>query len=424
MKPPQIALIGTEGSGKTVLATVMAKRLSEAQDGIFLNPIGAKTALYIEKCWNTLQSGEWVPSTPPGQLFALKWNLSIQGKEYPTRLIDSAGQDLRKLFFDEGYNDPNISEQDKQFIQYLKDSNILILIVNLKDFIGESDPTRRMENQIVVKEVLDVLKRDKIDRQLAIIFTQYDLYKTTIERGWNSCEEFIKKMLPYLHSAHIHGHSVKIFPVAAVNKTEVKVNAATGKPYRVPAHNFTSDGLEQLIRWLKEVVPECERNQAKGGSPILQPATNATVVEKVNVLISDTLQTIINVPRRKLVFNALITTVFLFVIGLVIGGIIIRNIAFAPSAPSAPPLPISITFDYDYLGFGEHKFAKITNTGNQTLHCKAEVRATTAKKQWQFTIYPGNMLKFGRLEIDWRFERGEIITIQCEGYKTTSWTVQ
>jgi adenylate kinase family enzyme len=69
---PQIALIGTEASGKTVLTTILAKKLSQAtSDGLCMIPIGAETAKYIEFAWAILQSGEWVPSTPAGKLFAL-----------------------------------------------------------------------------------------------------------------------------------------------------------------------------------------------------------------------------------------------------------------------------------------------------------------------------------------------------------------
>ena len=53
---PSIAIIGTEGSGKTVLATALARHLGRADTrGVFLNPLGVGTMRYVERVWQTLQ---------------------------------------------------------------------------------------------------------------------------------------------------------------------------------------------------------------------------------------------------------------------------------------------------------------------------------------------------------------------------------
>ncbi|MDR2438506.1 MAG: hypothetical protein LBE12_03910, partial [Planctomycetaceae bacterium] len=56
---PQVAIVGTEGSGKTVLASVWAKRMTQRQDEIFLDPKGFNTGMYVERVWATLNRGEW-----------------------------------------------------------------------------------------------------------------------------------------------------------------------------------------------------------------------------------------------------------------------------------------------------------------------------------------------------------------------------
>src|SRR5436190_300979 len=100
---PSVAIIGTEGSGKTVLTTTLARRLSTIDArGVFLNPQGVATLRYVERVWQILQDGDWPPSTPTGDLFELRWKLELIGElESPVRLIDAAGQDLRLLFGEE-----------------------------------------------------------------------------------------------------------------------------------------------------------------------------------------------------------------------------------------------------------------------------------------------------------------------------------
>jgi GTPase SAR1 family protein len=258
MRPSQIALIGTEGSGKTVLTTVLAKSLEKMQEGVWLNPQGAKTGKYIANTWNTLRNGEWVPSTPPGELFNLKWVMQIDKRECPMRMIDSAGQDLRRLFCNEEFNNPNLADQDRQFIEYIHNSTILLVLINLSDFIGESNEAKRIENGFTLKDVLDELLKDQ-ERQIAFVFTAYDLYVETIRTKYGTVEQFLETELPYLHNAH-GGKTVKCFAVAAVADTEIKTGD-DGIPRRVPAHNFSSKGLKPLITWLAAAVVNDIGNQ-------------------------------------------------------------------------------------------------------------------------------------------------------------------
>ncbi|MDR2439367.1 MAG: hypothetical protein LBE12_08370 [Planctomycetaceae bacterium] len=249
----QISLIGTEGSGKTVLMTVLAKKLAKrSNDGLFLNPVGAKTLKYIEKNWSTLQSGEWVSSTPPGQMFDLYWKFHIRGQEAEMRLIDSAGQDLRKLFNEKGgYQDPNLSEQDRKFLDYICSSSIVILLVNVQDFIARND-NYQIDTQATLKETLDFMSKNG-KRKVAIVFSQYDQFEATIKNKYDgSLEKFLEKKFPYLYNETTDQFE-NVFPVAAVSDTEIRTDS-DGKARSVPKHDFNSAGLEPLIKWLADAV--------------------------------------------------------------------------------------------------------------------------------------------------------------------------
>jgi GTPase SAR1 family protein len=252
-RTPQIALIGTEGSGKTVLTTVLANKLSQAtSNGLCMIPIGAETAKYIEFAWATLQSGEWVPSTPAGKLFALHWNLKIGNQQAEMKLIDSAGQDLRKLFGNEAYQDPNLPEQDKLLIKYIRSSSILIILINLRDFIAETNIGRKIESQMSLKEALEFINK-YCNKQVAVVLPQYDEYQTIIQQQYGSDNAFIQQELPYLYNSQASNWKENLFPVAAVNDTEIR-NDRDGRTRKAPKPGFGSAGLDQLIQWLGDAL--------------------------------------------------------------------------------------------------------------------------------------------------------------------------
>ena len=122
----------------------------------------------------------------------------------------------------------------------------------MRDFLGEPDPNKVIENGYTLKGVLDALSKDQ-ERQIAFVFTAYDLYDATIQEKYGTVERFIEEELPYLHNAHIDNKPVKCFPVAAVAQTEV-ITKSDGGARRVPALNFTSKGLDPLIDWLADVM--------------------------------------------------------------------------------------------------------------------------------------------------------------------------
>lgn len=248
----QISIVGTEGSGKTVLSTVWAKRMSSRTDESFLNAQGMETSMYVEKAWHSLNQGEWLPSTPPGQQFELQWNLHVHEQVCPVKLIDAAGQDLRQLF-SEGYQSPNLSDQQRAILKYLQESSLVIIVVNLKHFTGESDYLKQRENELILKEVVDMFAMDSKHQDLSIVFTAWDQYGGGVEKKYGSFLNYIQKELSTLYnaarSARAAGDVVEFFKAAAVADTELKTRE-DGKTVRVPKPGFTSIGIDELSNWI------------------------------------------------------------------------------------------------------------------------------------------------------------------------------
>lgn len=248
---PRIAIIGTEGSGKTVLITMLAKRFSQANESsLFLNPLDATTLRFVERNYHILASGDWPPSSPVGQLFNLHWRLEKGGSPEwfcEIRLADSAGQDLRRVFGDDQPLE-SLPDQLKVLAEYSRQADIVICLVNLKDFRGEPDDMRRTDNEAVIKSALDYLISDATrQRHLCLLFTQADLFRQFAEKcgGWGNVA---KKFLPYIHGAHVLNGRVSVAAVAAVADTAVR--EIDGRPSRVPAHGFRSEGLDSVMQWV------------------------------------------------------------------------------------------------------------------------------------------------------------------------------
>lgn len=257
---PNIAVIGTEGSGKTVLITTLAKRLSVIDSrGIFFNPKDSKTLKYVEKVWSTLQSEKWPPSTPPGDLFSLAWKLEIVGQfECDLRLVDTAGQDLRILFGDDQiYSLESLPSHLQDLARYCRESDIILFPINLKDYLGQDKSEQRTANEAAMKAAMDYLESKVGSRKVCLVFTQSDLYQDYADKlgGWSNVAA---EAFPYIYGAHVHGRKVEIIPVSAVANTKVVVDK-DGTPRRVPVKGFQSEGLDNLENWLIAQVKKTKK---------------------------------------------------------------------------------------------------------------------------------------------------------------------
>ncbi|MDR3232602.1 MAG: hypothetical protein LBT46_02860 [Planctomycetaceae bacterium] len=248
---PQIAIVGTEGSGKTILASALAKRMSNTDD-VFLHPKDWDTGMYVEKVWDSLNRGEWWKSTEKSYAFELQWTLHIKQHTLPLKLIDSAGQDLRELFSQNTYKQENLTGIQRDLLNYIQTASIVIIVVNLLHFRGEPDSLKRKQNEFVLKEVVDMFAADGKHQDIALVFTAWDLYHADITKNYGNFTNYLQKELPQLYNAmrlgHQSGDTIRWFPVAAVMDTEVKNNI------RVPQPNFRSGGLDTLSNWLLNAV--------------------------------------------------------------------------------------------------------------------------------------------------------------------------
>lgn len=265
---PSIAIVGTEGSGKTVLLTVLAKRFGRVEDGEwFLNPLTGKTARYVEQNWEALCNGEWPPSTPAGEIVELRWRLrGRSGAAFDLHLQDLAGHDLRRLFAaEEIHRGEHLPDALKAVVKKVESADIAIFLANLKDFIGEANVDQRTANGWAIKYAMDGFRAVDQPRRYCLVLTQVDQYEE-LTRTHGDWRELVKKYLPYVYEAHIKRGNADIIPVAAVRGTQVVLDD-NGAPRRVPSPGFRHSGFNRLMEWLgasiEQVVAEQRGFQAR-----------------------------------------------------------------------------------------------------------------------------------------------------------------
>lgn len=253
----KVAIVGMTGSGKTVLISTLAMRMSQkALEGIFLEPeesIRRQTLRYTQSNWNILNQGRWPASTPAGELIELQWELGVKNHHAKVQFLDCAGQDIRSLFRTDNFNPDRLRGDLKKVYENINSANILILLVNMKDLLSTSN---NIEEILDLDQMLHTLnKRKDIPRKMAVVFSQYDKYKPEVDQEFNgNFLEYLRHYIPLLHGQYIRKRNFEIIPVAAVNDTRSVIENGEVKQYPVP--NFSSYNLETLIHWIADSVEE------------------------------------------------------------------------------------------------------------------------------------------------------------------------
>jgi GTPase SAR1 family protein len=292
----RVAIIGVEGSGKTVLMSVLAHRFDDiSRNGLLLNPLDTKTMRYVGQAWNTLCCGQWPMSTAAGQLFELRWEIiaRVNGSAgivtslfdpavlsaganssncimvpiCELRFIDAAGQDLRRLFTSDDEAALAMLPAHLQHLwDYCRTADIVVCLVNLKDFLGEGDSNRKLDNEIFVKWALQRLSDNREQkRRMMLVFTQIDQYRKLLAAK-GGLRGVANEILPLVYSAHVATHDVSLHKVAAVSDVEF-VDDEGGKLQRLPKKGFGSEGLDEFARTIAELARTIRAPSESVGPP-------------------------------------------------------------------------------------------------------------------------------------------------------------
>lgn len=264
MTQTHIAIIGTEGSGKTILATVWAQQLTYSRDKR-LRLIGENidTERYVDQLWRQLNQEKWLSSTPQGTKTELEWKLQLGDDfEYPIKLLDMPGQDLRN-FFNGNYN--SLSKDSSELGDYIKTASTVVVVVNLERILNETQSVKtQTEDNIVIREIARYLAKNAETQHICFVFTAWDKVAPTILDEYRSLMKYIEmELTPFYNicedATEKEGKGIYCLAVAAVAQT--KYVAYTNEI--VPKENFRSYNLGNLTQVLVQSLAAQQNNAEK-----------------------------------------------------------------------------------------------------------------------------------------------------------------
>ena len=266
----KVAIVGVEGSGKTVMLAGLGDLYSQAdENGYFLAPRNFQTASYVAEKVARMRKGTWPTATAEDVMQGLDWTLRRrQGMgRRPTDVcevscLDFAGEVYRRAFgIRQGQMPPNVVDEVSSLKSYIRDADDLIVLINLRDIIvqGVHEP-RVQEAMWITNEILsyalDVQDGRKTPRA-AIVLSQADSYAETI-RSCGGAKGVLARYLPHVANNY---DWLDILALSAVDKTTLDDNGNV-----VPAPDFRSTQLRQLMEWVLGGLDNFDKSREGGKS--------------------------------------------------------------------------------------------------------------------------------------------------------------
>ncbi len=250
----KVAIVGVEGSGKTVMLAGLGALFSEPDvDGYFLVPKNFATKSYVSKKIDKMRRGEWPIATPEDVLQGLDWTLKRrQGeRQRPEEIcevscLDFSGEVYRSAFgIKKGVIPRNLAGEMSTLKEYIWNADDLIVLINLRDIIvhGVHEP-RVQESMWITNEILSYALDETGGRRLpraAIVLSQADKYAATIKECGGARETLAK----YLPDVYYSYDWLDVFAAYTINKT-----CLDNEGREVPDPSFTAEGLRPIMDWL------------------------------------------------------------------------------------------------------------------------------------------------------------------------------
>lgn len=250
--PRSVAVVGVEGSGKTVLLAALGDQYeSPNKSGYFLSPKNFATASYVHRQVARLKEGEWPSATNEDALIGLDWEVRqrIPGNRPKVLMmlsfLDFAGEVYREAFIQGRTGSGQKDDPVSKLRDFIAQADDIVVLVNLRDVItnGPAD-LRAEETSWVTKAILDfAIPPEGSERQVraAIVLSQADTYRATIKKC-GGAQEALRKYLP--HVAYNYDW-LDVFEVSSVDDTKLDADGNI-----VPSGNFSSLGVEPLFNWM------------------------------------------------------------------------------------------------------------------------------------------------------------------------------
>ena len=271
----KVAIVGVEGSGKTVMLAGLGELYSRPdENGYYLAPKNFGTAAYVSEKIARMRKGEWPTATADDEVQGLDWTLKQRASGMRRRpkslcevsFLDFAGEVYRAAYGISGEGNSMLAEQVDVLRQYVRGADDLIVLINLRDVIANGlGDTRVQEAMWITKAILDTALGEDAGENVpraAIVLSQADSYAETI-KACGGAEGVLEEYLP--HVANEYGW-LDIFAASAVDKTVLDDNGTM-----VPAPDFTSSELRPIMDWVMNGLDNLDKGR-DGEKPKRDPS--------------------------------------------------------------------------------------------------------------------------------------------------------
>lgn len=195
----KISIIGSEGSGKTVMMAMLSKYIADKKDlGFVMEPEDSATRKFIDKTIGKLAKAVWPAGTPQQEIKRLCWKISPSRPNYLS-MFDCAGQDLRNLLED-NKTDHN-SAVLSQLVIEMNDSDMMVFLLDLEKFFKTKDGDTIGDEAWMLRQFLD---RPSWQRKVKLVaVSKCDLYPDLGENQNSICKKIKSKIRPNWSIRHL-----------------------------------------------------------------------------------------------------------------------------------------------------------------------------------------------------------------------------
>lgn len=242
----KIAIVGVEGSGKTVLMAGLSecyKQISETEP--YLMPENQSAFMFMQCIPHKLRvDREWPEQTRIDSLRMMKWTLRC-GQEIleEIEIFDYPGE-LYRIAFGEHTKDEAdaVRSELNEFLEHITEADTLVVLLNLADLVDLYDNPRNAETVWITRGIFDFAKKLPHLKHRMLAFTQADRYAEEIKKA-GSAKELYAAKLPMMKTLY---PDLKVFAVTAVDGMD-----ADGRP----RDGYSVAGCYEFMR--EVLVEEC-----------------------------------------------------------------------------------------------------------------------------------------------------------------------
>lgn len=235
----KVAIVGVEGSGKTVLMASLAECFgSISHDEPYLMPENQAAYLFMNQIPHRLREDrEWPSATGIDALRTMKWTLrSGQTVLQTIEMLDYPGE-LYRLAFGERTAEEVAAHRAEldEFLEHLTDADTLIVLFNLADVENQGSDARNAETVWITRGIFDYAAKLPNLKRRHLVFTQADRYAAALKEA-GGAEGLYAKKLPMLKMLHPN------LPVTALAAVDGMDDAGRPKP------GYSSQGCKEVMR--------------------------------------------------------------------------------------------------------------------------------------------------------------------------------